>query len=30
MEALYDRINKRVDIMFEQGLLEEVNKLLSK
>lgn len=24
---LYDRINKRVDIMFEEGLLEEVQKL---
>lgn len=26
-ENLYDRINKRVDIMFEQGLLEEVKKI---
>jgi tRNA dimethylallyltransferase len=26
-ELLYDRINKRVDIMIEQGLLEEVKKL---
>ena len=26
---LYDRINKRVDIMMENGLLEEVNSLLS-
>ena len=27
---LYDRINKRVDIMFEQGLLEEVKKIYEK
>lgn len=27
---LYDRINKRVDIMFEQGLLEEVENLYKK
>ena len=26
-ELLYDRINKRVDIMFEKGLIEEVTKL---
>lgn len=26
-EELYDRINKRVDLMMEQGLLEEVKKL---
>ena len=26
-ERLYDRINKRVDIMFEKGLLEEVKNL---
>ena len=26
-EELYDRINKRVDIMFEEGLVEEVEKL---
>lgn len=26
-DILYDRINKRVDIMFEQGLLDEVNQL---
>lgn len=25
--TLYDRINKRVDLMFEQGLLDEVNSL---
>jgi len=29
-EKLYERINKRVDIMFEQGLLEEVENLLKK
>lgn len=29
-EVLYDRINKRVDIMFEQGLLTEVENLLTK
>lgn len=27
-EQLYDRINKRVDIMIEQGLVEEVGKIL--
>lgn len=27
-ELLYDRINKRVDIMFEQGLLDETKELL--
>lgn len=27
-EQLYDRINKRVDIMLEQGLVEEVKKIL--
>ena len=27
---LYERINKRVDIMFKQGLIEEVKKLLEK
>ena len=27
-DVLYDRINRRVDIMFEQGLLEETKKLL--
>lgn len=27
-EKLYERINKRVDIMIEQGLIEEVEKLL--
>ena len=27
---LYDRINRRVDLMFEQGLIEEVKKLLEK
>ncbi len=27
-EQLYDRINKRVDIMIEQGLVEEVRKIL--
>lgn len=27
-EQLYDRINKRVDIMIEQGLIEEVRKIL--
>lgn len=26
-QKLYDRINKRVDIMFEKGLLEEVKNL---
>ena len=29
-EKLYDRINKRVDIMIEQGLIEEVRSILSK
>ena len=29
-EKLYERINKRVDIMIENGLLEEVEKLLEK
>lgn len=29
-EILYDRINKRVDIMIEQGLIEEVKDLLEK
>ena len=29
-EQLYERINKRVDIMIEQGLIEEVKKLLEK
>lgn len=29
-EKLYDRINRRVDIMIEQGLIEEVKKLLEK
>jgi tRNA dimethylallyltransferase len=29
-EKLYERINKRVDIMFEQGLLEEVKALYNK
>ena len=29
-EVLYDRINKRVDIMIENGLIEEVEKLLKK
>ncbi len=29
-EVLYNRINKRVDIMFEQGLVEEVKFLLDK
>ena len=29
-EKLYERINKRVDIMIENGLIEEVNKLLTK
>lgn len=27
--VLYDRINRRVDIMFEQGLVDEVQKLLA-
>ena len=29
-ELLYDRINRRVDIMIEQGLIEEVENLLKK
>lgn len=29
-EILYDRINKRVDIMIEQGLIQEVEKLLKR
>ena len=29
-KALYENINKRVDIMFEQGLLDEVKALLNK
>lgn len=29
-EKLYDRINKRVDIMIEQGLVEEVENLIKK
>ena len=29
-EALYERINKRVDIMIEQGLIKEVEELLKK
>lgn len=29
-EMLYERINKRVDIMLEQGLIEEVKKILEK
>ena len=29
-EILYDRINKRVDLMLEQGLIEEVKALLEK
>lgn len=29
-EKLYDRINKRVDIMLEKGLIEEVESLLNK
>lgn len=29
-EKLYDRINQRVDIMIEQGLIEEVKNLISK
>ena len=28
MEVLYDRINKRVDIMMEKGLVEEVSELI--
>lgn len=29
-EKLYDKINKRVDIMIEQGLIEEVKQLISR
>ena len=29
-EKLYDRINQRVDIMIDQGLIEEVRKIYSK
>lgn len=29
-EILYDRINKRVDLMFEQGLIEEVKNIYQK
>ena len=29
-EILYDRINKRVDIMLKQGLIEEVEKIYNK
>lgn len=29
-EILYDRINRRVDIMIEKGLIEEVKKLYEK
>lgn len=29
-EILYDRINKRVDLMFEQGLVEEVKNIYNK
>ena len=29
-EKLYDRINRRVDIMLQQGLIEEVKELVSK
>ena len=29
-EKLYERINKRVDIMIEQGLIEEVKKIYEK
>lgn len=29
-EKLYDRINRRVDLMFEQGLIEEVKNLIEK
>ena len=29
-ELLYDRINKRVDIMLEQGLINEVKYVLAK
>ena len=29
-QVLYDRINRRVDIMIEKGLIDEVKKLLQK
>ena len=29
-EKLYERINKRVDIMIENGLIEEVEKIYKK
>ena len=29
-EWLYERINKRVDIMFEQGIVEETERLIKK
>ena len=29
-EVLYDRINKRVDMMIEQGLIEEVQTIIQK
>ena len=29
-QILYDRINKRVDIMLEQGLIQEVKEILEK
>ena len=29
-EKLYDRINRRVDIMIEQGLIEEVREIIKK
>jgi len=29
-EVLYDKINKRVDLMIEQGLIEEVKSILSR
>ena len=29
-EIIYNRINQRVDVMMEKGLLEEVKKLISK
>ena len=29
-EVLYDRINRRVDIMLEQGIIEETKSLLEK
>ena len=28
-QVLYDRINKRVDIMFEEGLLEEAKRVIN-